>query len=529
MVSANPPQDAAEIEVRTSLFPQAVGSLRWSFGSSAITLVLQLAYTAMVSRAVAPAAFGLFALGTLLLRFISYFAQLGLGSALVQRPQLDDTDMRVAFTASSALGVAMFGVAWVVAPICAPLVSQDPALVPVARALSATFLLSGLSVTAQAVLHRSFRFRALALVDIGAFVVGYLAIGIPLALAGAGEWSLVAAAVASAIVMSTAQLRLASHPMRPCMDLARLSSLLRFGAAVSLIGFLEFVGSTLDTLATGRFAGTVALGNYTRATALVTPVERFATATSKVLYPNFARIGADRDRTATAYLSGFTLSTALILPPAAWLAAAAPDVVRVLLGSNWGMAVELLPVVSLAVGVGLITRFSGAVAEALGLLKGKLTIQILHIAVVAAVAAVNVRLYGSDPRGFAGAWLAGEVTRQLLYMAWLQRVLAIPRRQTFIRIGEAVLLSALPAAAVMGTHRLLAGRSALVGLLAAAVVAVATFMIAWMALPRLTIRREIRDRHILRVVLGIQSPQRGRPATQDSPHQNGAETVQNND
>jgi len=483
------------------LFRQAVGSLRWSFGSSALTLVLQLGYTATVSRVVAPKAFGLFALGGLLLRFVSYFAQLGLGSAVVQRPNLDEDDIRVAFTASCVLGVAVFGLAWILAPICAPLISKDPGLVPVARALSGTFLFSAFGVTAQAVLCRNFRFRVLALVDIGAFIVGYLAVGLPSALAGAGVWSLVAAALTSAAITTGTQVYFASHPMRPHMDLVRLWALARFGGAVSVIGFFEFIGSTLDTLAVGRFAGSVAVGNYTRATALVTPVERFATATSEVLYPNFARIGSDRERTATAYLSGLALITAVILPPAACLAAAAPDVVRVLLGNQWDMAIALLPIISLAVAVGLITRFSGAVAEAMGMLKAKLSIQVLHIVVVAVVVGGTVRYSGSDPRGFALAWLIGEIVRQLLYVFWLQKFLHIPGRHTAVRIREALLLAGAPAAAVVATRRLIAA-SAPVGLLISGVVAIAALSIVWLAMPHLSVRNEIRDRKIFSTVIG---------------------------
>jgi O-antigen/teichoic acid export membrane protein len=507
----HPEMLALEAPPALPLFGNAVAHVKWSFAASALTLLLQSAYTATVSRVVAAEAFGLVALGAVLLRFVSYFAQLGLGSAVVQRPMLDEGDIRVAFTASTLLGIVIFAVAWLLAPIAAPLFSDDPDLIAVSRALSATFLFSGASATAQAVLRRGLRFRVLALVDVAAFAIGYLLIGLPLALRGAEVWSLAAAALATTAVTTFLHLLFARHSMRPLSDRSRLRALLSFGGGVSIIGFLEFIGSTLDTLAVGRFGGTAALGNYSRATAVVTPVERFATATSAVMYPNFARLGQDRARAAKAYLSGFALISAMILPPAAFLAAAAPNVVRILLGDEWGLAAVLLPAIALAVAINLLSRYCGAVCEALGFLKGKLIIQAVHIAVVAGIVATTVARFDSDPRGFAFAWLGGEAVRQVLYTAWLKRIFAIPFRHAAVPTAEACLLAVLPAMAVLLTSRALTLAPALelgVSAFSASVVLAVTYA-SW---PKLTVRREVRDRHILSAVLGVGRPKAGHVA-----------------
>lgn len=496
-----PEGDPSPSEPTASLFGGAMGSLKWSFGSSATTLVLQLAYTATVSRLVAPKAFGLFALGGLLLRLISYFAQLGLGSALVQRATLDDSDVRVAFTASALLGVVVFAIAWVMAPVVAPFVTPDRSLIAVSRALSGTFIFTGLSVTAQALLQREFQFQRLALIDIAAFILGYVVLGLPLALMGAGVWSLAAAAIGSSAATAIAQLCSARHSMRPLWDGGRFRGLASFGGVVSIIGFLEFVGSTLDTLSVGHFAGPTAVGNYSRATALVTPVERFASATSTVLYPNFARVGADRQRTSRAYLSGLTLIATAIMVPASCLAAASSDIVTVLLGNNWGLAASLLPFIALAVGIGLVTRFSGVVCEAMGLLRGKVIIQAIHILTVIAVIVLTVSIFDSDPRGFAIAWLVGEFVRQAIYTVWLGRTLRVSLRCTASRLAEVILLAGVPAGSVVLIRSLLPVPVLFRLLLAGAGAAVSLGGVL-AACPGLAILQEVRDRDIVSTLLG---------------------------
>lgn len=483
------------------LFGHAVRSLKWSYGASVLSLVLQLAYTATVSRLVAPKAFGLIALGGVLLRFIAYFAQFGLGSAVVQRAGLDDDDVRVAFTASTMMGIGAFGLAWLLAPVAAPLLSRDPALVTISRALSVTFILTGVSGTAQAVLSRALRFRVLAAVNLVAFVIGYLGVGLPLAIAGAGVWSLVGAALATSGVTAGALLWSARHPMRPLYDGARLRALASFGGMVSIIGFFEFIGVSLDTLSVGRFAGTTALGNYTRATALVTPVERLTTVTNAVLYPNFARVGADRERTAKAYLSGLAMLGTISVPPLACLAAAAPDVVSVVLGGSWHLAAGLLPPLALAIGIGIVTSFSGSISEALGLLRAKLVIQMIHIATVLIVIVVTVKRFDSSPLWFAFAWLIGEAVRQISYAILLQHVLRIPVRSTAQRFVEVSLMAFLPAMAMVLTRRAL-GLPPFLELIAETVAASLIFVAAWLALPNLTIRREIRERNLINTLFG---------------------------
>ncbi|OGX90312.1 hypothetical protein BEN49_07065 [Hymenobacter coccineus] len=99
-----------------NLSSAAVRGVQWTTAATVLTAVMQIGYTAVMARLLDPAAFGLVAMAGVVLRFGSYFAEMGLGHALVQRAEIDGHDVRATFTASLGLGLAVAGIAWLGAP-----------------------------------------------------------------------------------------------------------------------------------------------------------------------------------------------------------------------------------------------------------------------------------------------------------------------------------------------------------------------------------------------------------------------------
>ena len=70
--------------------------LKWSYASTVVVGLLQIVLTAVLARLLEPKSFGLIAMAGVVLRFGSYFAQMGMGSAIVQKDNLTAEDIRVA-------------------------------------------------------------------------------------------------------------------------------------------------------------------------------------------------------------------------------------------------------------------------------------------------------------------------------------------------------------------------------------------------------------------------------------------------
>ena len=92
----------AELEGRANMTAHAASGLSWSSLSTVALVVANLVYTATVSRLLEPTAFGLMAMANLVVLFALYFVRMGLASALVQKPELSDEEIRAASTAGAA-------------------------------------------------------------------------------------------------------------------------------------------------------------------------------------------------------------------------------------------------------------------------------------------------------------------------------------------------------------------------------------------------------------------------------------------
>ncbi len=393
---------------------RALAGVSWTYAGTLAGVAVQLVYTAVMGRLLSPADFGLLAMAAVVLRFGSYFAQMGVGSALVQKLEVTDRDVRAGVTSSLALGVGFAGLIVVAAPLAGQLFS--PEVVPVVRVMALSFVFEGTRVVSRSLMRRRLRFRTLAGIDLASHAVSYLLVGIGLALMGAGVWSLVAAALAQTALSSALQYGKTRHPLRPLLAWAEMKALYSFGGRVSIIGFLEFLGSNLDVLAIGRYTGQSALGHYNRAFLLVNlPFERFMTAVSTVLFPAVSRIQDDRERVRRAYMSTVSFAAALLLPTAVGIAVASDELVAVVLGPQWDRTADVLPVLAMAAAVGFLTHFAAVVAEAMAALNRKLLIQACYLVVLGGGIGATAARDGSLV-DYAAVVLAAQLVRHLAYL-----------------------------------------------------------------------------------------------------------------
>ncbi|MDJ0367190.1 lipopolysaccharide biosynthesis protein [Hymenobacter sp. H14-R3] len=397
----------------TSLGATALRGIKWTTTAAVLTSVMQVGYTAVMARLLDPAAFGLVALAGVVLRFGSYFAEMGLGHAVVQRPQLSPNDLRAAFTGSLLLGLVVAAAFWLLAPL-AVLILDNPAVVPLVRALALGFVITSVGLTATSVLRREMRFDLLAKLDVVTYVLAYGGVGLGCAWAGAGVWSLVAATLAQQLIASVAAYTLVRHPVRPLLGWQHYATLVGYGSRVSAISFLEFISGSLDTLLIGRLLGPVALGLYNRAYLLLyLPMYFLTHSIAKVAFPAFSRVQENVPQLRGMYLRSTTLVATLVLPLCAGVAVAAPEMVRVLLGAKWAASVPVLQALCVAVPLSMTAMFAGIVADARANLHRKV---VLNLEAIVILASLFWLLRGYGILGVAVALGLSEALRTLLYM-----------------------------------------------------------------------------------------------------------------
>ena len=370
MIPLSPMPDAPDCAVQPesgtgirSLTLETLQGLKWTYLATACSAVLQIGVAATMSRLLKPSAFGVIAAAGLFLRFGSYFSEMGLGSAVVQKPVVTDEDIRASFTASTTIGCLVALVVWSCAPLSSHLLA-NPEVVPVTRLLSVSLALSGLACTSLGLLRRRMNFGVLSLIEVSSYVLSYGAVGIPLAIAGAGLWALTAVLLLQPLLTLCFAYYSVRHSLRPCLRWECHKALLAYGSKLSITSFAEYLFFFAETAVVGKFWGDVVLGIYSRASLIANLFNQNAcTAMMKVLFPAFSRAQGDRGRLASAYLSTVTIIGLITMPLALGMVPAAKDIVLIVLGAQYKDAPNLVQVVVLAVPFSMLASVAATICN----------------------------------------------------------------------------------------------------------------------------------------------------------------------
>lgn len=293
-----------------------------------------------------PRDFGLIGMAMAWVTVIQGASDLGLGAALVQRREIGSAHFSTVFFLNVGVGVllTLLGVAlaWPSAWFF-----HEPALRPIASALSLTFLLAALSAAQTAVAQRELRFRQLAVRDIAASAIGGV-VGIAMALSGAGAWSLVlqtlvTSAVAAALIWPLSHWR--PRPSEFSMGLLR--ELWPYSSQLFTFNVFKAFVQNLDRILLGHLLGPVALGLYVFSFRLVVqPIATVAGAVGSYLFPFFSRQQDNRVRLRRGYGSALKGLAVLTCPVAVLAAVTSPSLVPMLWGAQWNAAVPLMQIMA---------------------------------------------------------------------------------------------------------------------------------------------------------------------------------------
>lgn len=351
---------------RRSLTARALAGMLWTGGSTAARLLLQVAVLAVLARLLTPEDFGIVGAALVVVSFGNTLASMGVGPALVQHPEPGTAHRATGFTLSLVLGLSI-GIGTYLISGSVERFFDAPEIQAVVKALSVTFPIVALGVVSESTLLREMRFRELAAVDVLAYGVGYGLIGIMGAFLGFRYWALVAAAIGQASIRTV--LVLLRAPQRDGLSLDRraASDLIYVGGGFSLARFANYFATQGDNLIVGRFLGPVALGLYGRAyQLLIIPAKVYTQVADRVVFPAMSQVQADADRLGIAYLRGVALGALLGIPISAASIILAPELILVLLGSQWTDLTAPFQVLAVGMFFRLAYKTGGTVLRAKG-------------------------------------------------------------------------------------------------------------------------------------------------------------------
>lgn len=358
LAGSGPP--AAQALARRSL-----GALKWNYLGTGVKVSSQLVIGIVLARLLGPEPFGLIAIAWLVLGLGNLVADSGLGVALIQKPQISPRDIRYVFTLQMLAGgaLALLGIA--LAPLIATFFARPDAM-PILRWMSALFVLQAGGQTATALLRRDLDHRRVQLIQVISYLIAYLLLGLPLAYADFGVWSLVIAQLAQTSMQAAAAYLSVRHSVRPALH-ADQPGLLRFGSKVLGSNLTSWGISYFDSAIIGRMLGMAELGLYNRSmNLLASPMNAVVSTLQGVLLPLYSRLQQRREGARDTYLATLCLVSALLAPAFSAIAAMPETTVLGVYGQDWQAAAVLIAPLALAMPVNAALALGGPMMQGLG-------------------------------------------------------------------------------------------------------------------------------------------------------------------
>ena len=429
----------------SGLSQSGVTAVKWSAVSTLARFVLQLVAQVVLARTLGPEIFGIFAIGMVVLTFATFFSGFGFSWSLLQRNKLCDEDVRFAWTWQLVVGVATMLAVYFLAPMLAAYF-REPRAQPVIEWLSVACLLSAAAAPATYLLQRDLNFRAGGLIQVGSYLAGYVAVGVPMALLGWGANALVAAWLVQAAVVLVASYILKPHAVRPLFWYADAASAVGTGRAVFLTNIVNWVLNNLDRVMIGRLLNAQALGLYNMAYNLAAmPNNLLLGALQPAFLAAGARLQDELERLGRAYFQMLATIFVLVLPVFVFLALVSNDLVRLLYGSKWSDAGPVLSILFLSMPAYVIWGLSTPVLWNTG---RKYYESLLQLPILALGALGFYWFAGQGIEAAAAVAALVLVLRALVIGVTAFRALKLDWLELLPDVGRGMLLSALCAVAV---------------------------------------------------------------------------------
>jgi O-antigen/teichoic acid export membrane protein len=372
----------SDVRTNAELTEATAAGLPWLTLARVVTELVLLASMVVLARLIPPSAFGMFAVAVIVQELAVNVPSEGVGSALVQRREIDRGHLQGGLALSLVVGIGLTAVALLLSAVLVqPLFGDDTAFL---FALTTPwFMLGAVLALPLAVLRRRLDFRLLSLVTVTGNLVRSVSSVVFAVALGLDAEALVLGGLVGMTSMVVLALFVAPVPL-PRWRRQAVRDLLPYGGPASLASVCWVGFRNGDYAIVGARLGATQAGFYWRGFQLAVEYQRkISSVMTQVAFPVLSRTAGVEEMFELRQRM-VRLLTVVIFPLLASLVLLAPTVVPWVFGPAWEPAV--LPTQILA-GAGAATVVIDAVGSALmaaGRARAMLLYGLAHFAVYAA-------------------------------------------------------------------------------------------------------------------------------------------------
>lgn len=346
-----------------SINRQMAKGAAWMMALRMFNRIVGFVSTLILARVLVPADFGLVAMATVLMAFLSAVSDFSVHVPLIQKSTLDREDLDGGWSLNLLISSAQAATLLVLASPAATFY-EEPRVTSIIYALAAMALLKGFSNIGIVMFQRELNFqREFVLMAINRVVT--FTVTMTCALLLRSYWALIAGMLSGTITGLI--LSYVMHPFRPRLCRERWEELFKFSKWMILNNILRFLTMRGPELILGRLIGPRAVGLFAVGYEIGTlPTSELVAPINRAALPGYSRLKEVEGALLGGYLDVLGLIALIAIPAAVGLAATVEILVPVLLGENWLDAIPVMRYLALAGAIGVLMTNNSAVYMALG-------------------------------------------------------------------------------------------------------------------------------------------------------------------
>lgn len=317
------------------------GFFTLTFRRAALFGVMWLNNNLLLARILPPEIIGIFNIATSVLLFFTYFSDVGLGAALIQKKEIKRQDLITTFTVQQVLALIIAIIVWFLAPWFANIYQLDNAGMWLIRALGFGFFLTSFKVLPSVILERDLKFGPLVIVEILETIV-YLGVLDYLILNNFGVSAYTYSVLGRGIIGVAAIYIVAPWKIGLGFSKESAKELIRFGGPFQVNSILALLKDRLVDLVVAGIIGKAGVGYVTWARNIAYVPLEVMQIMGRITFPAFSRLQHDKDALSRTLEKSLFFTSLFMYPLSFGVIAIAPSIVEYIVRSNWSPALPLI-------------------------------------------------------------------------------------------------------------------------------------------------------------------------------------------
>ena len=329
-----------------SIKSKTIKGVGWSFADNLFNQGITFLVGLVLARLLTPQEYGLIGIILIFVAVFNSIIDSGFSSALIRKKDVKDEDYNTVFITNMSFSFILFLVMFFSAPAIAKFFSQ-PQLIPLTKVMSSILIINAFSLIQKTILVKNVDFKTQTKISVIASLIS-CAVGVGMALAGYGVWSLVGQQISRQLINSALLWTWAKWYPKIQFSVNSFKELFGFGWKLLASALIDTVWKEIYQVIIGKCYSPSTLGQYTRAhqfgsifsTNLTSIVQR-------VSYPVLSKLQDEKERLKFGYKKVIKVTMLVTFCCMLGLAAVSKAMIITLIGDQWLPAIPFLQIICL--------------------------------------------------------------------------------------------------------------------------------------------------------------------------------------